>query len=135
MVSVSSRVSIEINKQIFFESSDPSQPPLPALHVARIGKRETHTLRHPYWCYPTGRCAYLPSVIRYGQSINHSSSSLPTADRTQGSDLEAARARRFLSYCDHMSSLMYKTINKAGQSPRLQRQHGVRTHSSVKDAP
>jgi len=24
----------------------------------------------PEWCYPTGRCAYLPSVIRYGQPIN-----------------------------------------------------------------
>ena len=25
---------------------------------------------HPGWCYPTGRCAYLPSVTRYRQSIN-----------------------------------------------------------------
>ena len=24
----------------------------------------------PGWCYPTGRCAYLPSLIRYRQSIN-----------------------------------------------------------------
>ena len=28
------------------------------------------------WCYPTGRCAYLPSVMRYRQSIKPPPSSL-----------------------------------------------------------
>ena len=39
----------------------------------------------PGWCYPTGRCAYLPSVIRYRQSIPPPPLPPPRGDGTNDS--------------------------------------------------
>ena len=81
------------NKHPFF----PGQPCLPTFShllivntssssLVPIGARPSgewrYSARHrilgherPGWCYPTGRCAYLPSVTCYRQSIKTSSSS------------------------------------------------------------
>ena len=38
-------------------------------HLALLTHLTPSGHERPGWCYPTGRCAYLPSVTRYRQSI------------------------------------------------------------------
>ena len=87
-------------------------PYMGAYLLSVIRYRQSITLRHsarycmlgherPGWCSPTGRCAYLPSVTCYRQSIKPPPPPPPPPPSPLPPDLPLLQASRQRAFCGH----------------------------------